>query len=67
MECKQLSSADDTNVFASEILQSMDRRKAKLFDNPAFLAAIYMDPRFNFGDSTVLTSEQKKIAAVIIK
>jgi hypothetical protein len=60
MQCKQLIIADDTNVFATEILRSMERRQAKLFDNPAFSAAIYMDPRFNFSDSTVLTSEQKK-------
>jgi hypothetical protein len=64
MQCQQLANEDDTNTFATDILKIMERRQVKLFENPTFLAAIYMDPRFNFCGSNVLTSEQKKIAAV---
>ncbi|XP_067645059.1 uncharacterized protein [Eurosta solidaginis] len=35
------------NAFAAKLLESMEKRKEILMDNVAFLAGIYLDPRFN--------------------
>jgi hypothetical protein len=64
MECKKLVVTDNKNKVAMDILEGLEREQLELFKKPNFLAAIYMDPRFNFFGSSVLTSEQKKIAVV---
>ncbi|XP_037943633.1 uncharacterized protein LOC119676467 [Teleopsis dalmanni] len=48
--------------YASLLHESMQKRKKVLLDNGAFLSALYLDPRFNFQNSIVLTEEQKSIA-----
>lgn len=46
------------------LLNAMNHRKANLFNNDIFLAAIYLDPRFNYLGSTFLTDEDKQKARV---
>lgn len=36
-------------------------RKKKLFENNVFIAAIYLDPRFNYSGSSLITEEEKTI------
>ncbi|XP_037954892.1 uncharacterized protein LOC119684835 [Teleopsis dalmanni] len=49
--------------YASILHESMQKRKEKVFlDDVTFLAALYLDPRFNFENSIVLSEEQKSTA-----
>lgn len=52
------------NKLPIKIIEAMNDRKAKLFDNEVFLAAIYMDPRFNYIGSTLISDEQRSKAKV---
>lgn len=52
------------NKYASDLHDAMVNRKSKLFDNHAFIAALYFDPRFNFEGSTILSETQKLNALV---
>lgn len=61
LDLKQISDEDNC---AAELIKAMDMRKKQLFVNDAFLAGIYIDPRFNFKGSTILTEEQKQKALV---
>lgn len=63
LECK-LHLEIIENEFSNELINSMERRKHKLFDNNAFLAAIYMDPRFNYIGGDLLSSSEKNKAKV---
>lgn len=52
------------NKFPIKIIEAMKDREDKLFDNEVFLAAIYMDPRFNYIGSTLISDEQRNKAKV---
>lgn len=60
--CLELEDVD--SPLARNILQAMEKRKSKLFDNNAFLAAIYLDPRINYRGSELITQEQRATAKV---
>lgn len=59
----KLESVQD-NTFAISLLTAMQSRKIQLFENNAFIAALYMDRRFNYIDSLFLTEAQKREAIV---
>mgnify|MGYP000900561382 CR=1 FL=1 len=44
--------------FCQELLDDFIKQKSKVFDNPVFLAGMYLDPRFQFE----LTKDEKEIA-----
>ncbi|XP_037943634.1 uncharacterized protein LOC119676468 [Teleopsis dalmanni] len=48
--------------YASLLHESMQKSKKVFLDDDAFLAALYLDPRFNFENSIVLSEEQKYTA-----
>lgn len=50
---------------SKEILVSLEKRQKNLFENPVFLAAVYMDPRINYAGSDFLKEDQLKTAMVI--
>lgn len=63
LECKiELESLN--NELSRKIVDSMLKRKVKLFDNNAFLAAVYMDPRLNYFGSDLLSESDKCKATV---
>lgn len=43
----------------------MNNRQKELFNNNAFCAAVFLDPRFNFRGSAYLSNEKKFLAKVI--
>lgn len=49
-----------------ELLRAMQKRKQLLLENYAFASAIYLDPRFNFLNTSMLSEEQKDRALVRI-
>ncbi|XP_062559270.1 uncharacterized protein LOC134224045 [Armigeres subalbatus] len=49
----------ENNIFRTAILESMECREKALFDNYAFQASVYMDPRFSFYGSMIFSSSQK--------
>lgn len=53
-----------TNANAKALYNAMGIRKCKLLENNAFVAALYLDPRFNFHGTPLLTPEQQKNAMV---
>lgn len=53
-----------TNCYAALLHEAMINRKEKLLEHDAFIAALYLDPRFNFEGSIMLSEEQKAIARV---
>lgn len=55
----------EMNCYASRLYQAMISRKQKLFENDAFVTALYLDPRFNFEASPLLSDDQKQVALVI--
>lgn len=63
LEC-ELDLKSMNNVFSQLLLQAMNARKSKLFDCDAFLAAMYMDPRFTYLNSDILSKQQKQKAKV---
>lgn len=65
LECElELASMEEDNQFAEKLLAAMANRKKKLFENNTLIAAIYMDPRFNFVGSDLLTESEKLRAKV---
>lgn len=54
------------NIYSNKILLSMNNRERKIIDNPAFLSALYMDPRFNFHETPFLSVNDKLTAMVNI-
>lgn len=67
LKCQmKLENEKSTNIYAAYLFESLGKRKEMIFGNIAFVAGIYMDPRFNFNGSTFLTEEQKTNARVSI-
>ncbi|XP_055386349.1 uncharacterized protein LOC129615251 [Condylostylus longicornis] len=63
LDCElQLKGLLKDNCYARYLHQAMANKKREIFKNACFLAAIYLDPRFNYENSTLLTEHQKKIA-----
>lgn len=63
LECKmELTNLKAENPFAVIILRHLCNITPILFDNNELRSAVYMDPRFNFAGSVLLTSEQKSLA-----
>lgn len=62
-EC-ELEELAVSNELALYLLQAMQKRKSKLFENSAFLAALYLDPRFCYMGSMHLNDKQKEMAMV---
>lgn len=60
----ELKRNEPNNSFAVALLKALNERKKKLFDNKAFLAGLFMDPKFNFVNSPYLDSHQRQIAIV---
>lgn len=58
----ELTSLKSKNPFAVIILRHLTNITPSLFDNNELRSAVYMDPRFNFTGSVLLTSEQKELA-----
>lgn len=54
----------ERNKYAEDLLNAMNERKQRLLANEAFIAAVYLDPRFNFAGTPFLNEEQKKNAVV---
>ncbi|XP_037929463.1 uncharacterized protein LOC119663946, partial [Teleopsis dalmanni] len=52
--------------YASHLHESMQKRKQIFMDSDAFQVALYLDPRFNFENSTMLSENQKSTAVVQI-
>ncbi|XP_036340612.1 uncharacterized protein LOC118749965 [Rhagoletis pomonella] len=61
LELKKLVS---TNSYAEALLNAMKKRKDTLMGNIAFIAAPYMDPRFNFDNRPLLSYDQKQAAVL---
>lgn len=62
----ELTELETFNEFAKILLEQITKRQKDLFNNMAFCAAIFMDPRFNFRGSSYLSQEKKNLAKVII-
>lgn len=58
----ELTNLKSENPFAVIILRHLTNITPSLFDNNELRSAVYMDPRFNFTGSVLLTSEQKMLA-----
>lgn len=54
------------NVYAAQLSTAMNSRKQNLLSADSFVAAIYLDARFNFAGTPFLTEEQKKNAVVSV-
>lgn len=52
------------NKFAGVLLHELETKRNLLMLNPAVLAALYLDPRFNFEGGVYLKAEQKTVAVV---
>lgn len=59
LKCKLMLS-NSAGKFSSELFSAMENREHALLDNAAFLAAIYIDPRFQ----CLLSSTQKDLAII---
>lgn len=57
-----LTNLKTVNPFAVIILRHICKLTPALFDNNELRSAVYMDPRFNFSGSVLLTSRQKGLA-----
>lgn len=60
--CLELEEIDDP--LAGQLHDALVNRQHMWFDNPAFLAALFVDPRLNDFQPPVLTAEQKEVAIV---
>ena len=58
----ELTNLKTENPFAVIILRHLCNITPSLFENNELRSAVYMDPRFNFFGSVLLTTEQKKLA-----
>jgi hypothetical protein len=54
------------NKYSKHLLKALEIRKKKLFENDAFLAALYLDPRFNFDGSSHFNENDRSKAKVIL-
>jgi hypothetical protein len=63
---KNLTTKQSTKPIASTLFKKIEEREKNLFENDAFLAAVYLDPRFNFSGSQLLNESQKELAQVKI-
>lgn len=64
LECKMvLTEMIEVNVIAPIVLRHLGLQTPILFQNEEFRSAVYLDPRFNFNGSTLL-SEENKTAAI---
>lgn len=64
-ECEiELQQGDENNEFSNQLLCAMQKRKKKLFENNVFVAAMYLDSRFNYSGSNIISDEEKKSAKV---
>jgi hypothetical protein len=59
-----LTEISHTNPFAKTFLSLMERRKKSLFENDAFKAAIFIDPRFNYLRNSHLSVKNQEEAKV---
>ncbi|XP_036327591.1 uncharacterized protein LOC118740200 [Rhagoletis pomonella] len=50
------------NIFASALLQAMQLRNENFWYNNTFVAALYIDPRFNYMDSPFFNESRRKQA-----
>jgi hypothetical protein len=56
---------DDPDALPEKLRLSMANRSADFFDNMAFLAGIFLDPRYKFTeDSEVFTTLRRDLAIV---
>lgn len=60
-ETCRLDLLESSDSMASCLLKHMERRREKLF-SPAVVAALFMDPRVNFGGSEFLTDDDRRVA-----
>jgi hypothetical protein len=65
-ECELTIEEIEENNLTLSLLSNIKKRKEKLMENNAFLAALYFDPRFNFENSPLLSQEQKDKSKVFI-
>ncbi|GBP01583.1 hypothetical protein EVAR_68583_1 [Eumeta japonica] len=64
----ELEDIGEQNKFAGDLLSAMKTRKVRLLENDAVIAALYLDPRFNYQNSTFLSEVDKsKAMAHLIK
>lgn len=61
---RALNSIAKENRVAAALLVALKERKDKLFENNAFVAGLFMDPRFNFLNTPYFTTAQKQQAIV---
>lgn len=67
LDCRvQLSEILQNNDIAKPISDSFNIRSKSLLDNDALLAALYMDPRFNFAGSVFFSNEMREKAQVYV-
>ncbi|XP_011186780.2 uncharacterized protein LOC105214818 [Zeugodacus cucurbitae] len=55
----ELSDLGASIPYAAQLHAAMTTRKQILMENDAFIAALYLDPRFNFQGSMMLSAQQK--------
>ncbi|XP_017468782.1 PREDICTED: uncharacterized protein LOC108360849 [Rhagoletis zephyria] len=55
----ELHDLGSTVSYAAQLHDAMKSRKQSLMSNNAFIAALYLDPRFNFRGSLMLSPQQK--------
>lgn len=60
----QLKDLHSMTPYAELLYTAMMARKEGLIQNDAFVAAIYLDPRFNFENSVILSQDNKNAAVV---
>lgn len=60
--CLELQEIDDS--LASQLHEALNNRQYMWFQNPAFLAALYVDPRLNDFEPPILSASQKEEAIV---
>lgn len=62
--CLELAEINDP--LAKQLIEALHKRQGMWFDNPAFIAALYVDPRIHEFDPPVLSADQKETAVVSI-
>lgn len=62
--CLELEEIND--ALANQLLDALKNRQYLWFDNPAFLTALYVDPRLHDFEPLVLSTDQKEVAIVSI-
>lgn len=62
--CLELEELNDP--LANQLLSALKNRQNLWFDNAAFLAALFVDPRLQDFDPPVLSADQKEVAIVSI-